>query len=102
VRRPCRRKKNPQSEVTQEAHDESYRLTGVALGALAQVQLVASDPAVVAGERGLRTHAPCSHAQDQTGLNVRSESAQQAVDRFVALAKAEVLSAPITGRNTVA
>lgn len=95
-----RRKEDPDSAATKEARDESYRLRGVALGALSRVQLVASDPALdtAATEAYELTH-PVHYAQDQTDLDARTESAQQAVDRFIAVARAEVQSAPTAGRS---
>ncbi len=95
-----RRKEDPHSAATRAASVESYRLRGVAESALFQVRLVAGDPALVtaANEAYELTH-PVHYARDSADLDSRTERAKKAVDRFVALAAAEVQSARIAGRD---
>ena len=89
-----RRKEDPDSEMTLTARVESYRLRGIALAALSQVQLVAGDPAlVVTANRAYELTRPVHYAQDPADLDERSDRAREAVDSFIALASAEVQSA---------
>jgi hypothetical protein len=98
-----RREENPNSEATLAARVESYRLRGVAQTALSQVQLVASDPALVAAaDEAYELARPVHRTQDSANLDSRSESAKKAVDRFVALAAAELQSAPVASRRHAA
>jgi hypothetical protein len=89
-----RRKEDPDSEMTLAARVESYRLRGMALAALSQVQLVAADPAlIVTANRAYELTRPVHYAQDPADLDERSDRAREAVDSFIALAAAEVQSA---------
>jgi hypothetical protein len=86
-----RRKEDPAGAMTLAARVESYRLRGVAQTALAQVQLVASDPALVsAANCAFELTRPVHYAQDSSDLGARIDRAEKALDRFVALAAAEV------------
>jgi hypothetical protein len=91
-----RRKEDPDSELTLAARVESYRLKGIALAALSQVQLVACDPAlVVAANRAFDVTRPVHYARDSADLGERSERAKKAINSFIALAAAEVQSAAV-------
>jgi hypothetical protein len=95
-----RRQEDPDSAMTLAARVESYRLRGVAQTALSQVQLVASAPAlVVAADEAYELARPVHRAQDSAAMDARSERAKKAVDRFIALAAAELQSAPIADPN---
>jgi hypothetical protein len=95
-----RRKEDPGGVATLAARIESYRLKGIAETALSQVQLVASNPALVtAANEAYELTRKVHYAQDDVGLSSRTEPAKQAVDRFIALAVAEVQSTPVTSHN---
>ena len=95
-----RRGEDPNSAITLGARVESYRLKGVALAALSRVQLVAGDPAVVtAADNAFQLTRPIHYAQESDDLRARDERAEEAVNRFITLAAAEIQYIPITGRN---
>jgi urease accessory protein UreF len=95
-----RRGEDPNSAATLGARVESYRLKGVAQATLSRVRLVASVPAVVtAATNAFELTRPVHYAQDSDDLRSRDESAEKALNRFIALAAVEIQSAPITGRN---
>ena len=91
-----RRKEDASSAATLAARFESCRLKGVALAALSEVQLVAGDPAVVAAaNNAFELTRPVHYARDGANLDSRTEEAKSAVDRFIALAVAEIQSSRI-------
>jgi hypothetical protein len=95
-----RGKEDPSGAATLAARVESYRLRGIAETALAQIRLVASDPALVtAANEAYELTRPVHYAEDGADLDSRTENAKKAVDRFVSLAAAEVQSASAIGRN---
>jgi len=88
-----RRKEDPDSAATLAARVDSYRLRGVAQTALAQLQLVASEPALVAAaNEAFELTRTVHYAQDSADLDARTEQAEKAVSRFVTLAAAELQS----------
>ena len=94
------RKEHPDNAMTLTARVEAYRLSGVVQTALSKVQLVAIDPALItAADEAYELTRPLHDAQDSAEVDTRSDKAKEAVDRFVALAAAELQSAPIPGRS---
>jgi hypothetical protein len=90
----------PDSAATLAARVESCRLRGVAQTALPQVQLAASDPALVtAANEAYELTRPIHYAQDLADLDSRSRSAKKVVHRFMALSAAELQSDPVADRN---
>lgn len=95
-----RRKEDPEGATTLAARIESYRLKGVAQALLAQVQLVAGDPAAVAvAVSAFELTRKVHYAEDGADLRSRVNTARESVDSFTALAAAEIQSTRVPGHD---
>lgn len=91
---------DPDSAATLAARVESYRLKGMTLAALSEVQLVAGDATVAStANEAFELTRPVHYARDGADLYSKTDKAKSAVDRFIALAAAEIQSVPIHNRN---
>jgi hypothetical protein len=89
-----RQDEDPDSAIAFNARIESYRLKGVALQALLQVQLVANDSALanLAKEAYERTTV-LHRASTEAGLDVAGKETKEILENFIALGSHDVKSA---------
>lgn len=86
-----RREEDPRSEAALAARVESYRLRGLAQAAFSQVQLVARNAELVAAASEAWDLSHLVHrAEDRAELDARADRVKDTVERFTALAAAEV------------
>jgi len=85
----------PGSDSAFSARIESYKLKGVALQALLQVQLVANDPVLVTEAKKAYDLTTVLHrAATDPDLDTAGNEAREVIERFIALASRDVQSAP--------
>jgi hypothetical protein len=85
----------PGSEVASEVTTEAYNLKSAALHALAQVQLVATDPMLVdAAEKTYELTSAVPKASTSHDLHSMGDEAATALQNFIALARSDAQSAP--------
>lgn len=90
-----RRLEDPAGAAAAAARAESYRLRGVVMSALAQVQLVARDPGLTAAAAAALDVTRRVHDAEDSAARVALETASlKSQDAFVALASAEVQAPP--------
>lgn len=90
-----RQNEAPGSSVALDARVESYRLDGVALHALSQVQLVAADPTLVdTAEQAYELTSALSKASTEDDLDASTKPAKAKLQKFIELASRDVQTVP--------
>lgn len=89
---------DPHSTATAVAKAESFRLRGSALTSLAEVRLVAGNPAVVAAASEAWDLCRKVRRGDEAGLDARADAARETLNIFAMQAAAEVQSLPTAKR----